>query len=385
MKKKIIIISILILSIIATLGYMFLSSDDIKLTKKEYTFEYGKEINLNKENLLKTKDEKVINSIDLDLSEIDLEENQTYPKVGEYLVDISFENFFIEKEKEIKVKVVDSAKPEITSKKDQFIIKEGSEDYDFKSSFTVEDLSETTLTIHTKEVNFEKAGTYQAQAKATDIHNNKSVFDFKVIVEEKKEVVQPDKGDNDNNQEGDDSQENKVEATIVNGIIIANKKHPLPATYNPGEDKEAGQQIRKLISDMQSMGFDISDNYSGFRSYSYQKQLYNNYVKRDGKKAADTYSARPGHSEHQLGLTFDLKHSNGSLVTKEKEAKWIANNAYKYGFIVRYQQGKEHITGYQAEPWHLRYINKEVAEEIYNANITLEEYLNVEGGDYISN
>ena len=88
--------------------------------------------------------------------------------------------------------------------------------------------------------------------------------------------------------------------------MVVNKKHALPSTYAPGEDPTAGAQVKKLIQKMQELEYPISDVYSGYRSYEYQEQLYNNYVAREGKEAADTYSARPGYSEHQTGLAFDL-------------------------------------------------------------------------------
>lgn len=167
--------------------------------------------------------------------------------------------------------------------------------------------------------------------------------------------------------------------TYVNGIMIANKKHALPQDYNPGEDYTAGVQIRKMISDMRSLGYNISTGYSGFRSYSTQNSLYWNYVSRDGQAAADRYSARPGYSEHQTGLAFDLMHTSGQLVTGTAESNWIAANAHKYGFIVRYKPGTESITGYMEEPWHLRYVGEE-ASDIYSSGLTLEEYFCVSGG-----
>ena len=105
------------------------------------------------------------------------------------------------------------------------------------------------------------------------------------------------------------------------------------------------------------------------------------YVQQYGQQSADTFSARPGHSEHQAGLAFDLLHTNGQLITQAREAVWLAQNAHYYGFIVRYQSGKEAITGYQAEPWHIRYIGDQAAD-IYRSKRTLEEYLGVPGGGY---
>lgn len=170
--------------------------------------------------------------------------------------------------------------------------------------------------------------------------------------------------------------------TIVNGILISNKKHPLPADYNPGDDPVAYEQVQKLIADMQSEGLSVSQNTSSFRDYAYQEQLYNGYVEQYGIAEADKISARPGYSEHQTGLTHDLIDLNGELITSEPEASWIREHCADYGFIVRYPQGKESVTGYDYEPWHLRYVGNPAAQEIMSKGITLEEYLNVEGGDY---
>ena len=165
-------------------------------------------------------------------------------------------------------------------------------------------------------------------------------------------------------------------------IVIANKHYPLSKDYNPGENPTAKAELLKLIAAMQQAGFPISDNYSGFRSYETQTQLYQNYVNKDGKAEADRYSARPGYSEHQTGLAFDLIGTNGDLVTEEKAAQWLLDHAADYGFVVRYLKGKEKETGYMAEEWHLRYVGKE-AKEIAASGLSLEEYYGFEGGDYV--
>ena len=176
------------------------------------------------------------------------------------------------------------------------------------------------------------------------------------------------------------------EADLSLGIqMVVNKKHKLPADYNLGENRIAGEKVRELIQKMQELGFSISNQYSGFRSYEYQTQLYQNYVNKDGKEAADTYSARPGYSEHQTGLAFDILNGAGGLLGEnpqdEKAIEWLHSHAHEYGFIVRFQEGKEAITGYQAEAWHLRYVG-DIAEKIYTSKQTLEEYFGVEGGNY---
>ena len=165
-------------------------------------------------------------------------------------------------------------------------------------------------------------------------------------------------------------------------IVIANKHYPLSKDYNPGENPTAKAELLKLIAAMQEAGFPISDHYSGFRSYETQTQLYQEYVNKDGKAEADRYSARPGYSEHQTGLAFDLIGTDGDLVTEEKAAQWLLDHAADYGFVVRYLKGKEKETGYMAEEWHLRYVGKE-AKEIAASGLSLEEYYGFEGGDYV--
>lgn len=165
-------------------------------------------------------------------------------------------------------------------------------------------------------------------------------------------------------------------------IVIANKHYPLSKDYNPGENPTAKAELLKLIAAMQQAGFPISDHYSGFRSYETQVKLYQDYVNQDGKAEADRYSARPGYSEHQTGLAFDLIGTDGDLVTEEKAAQWLLDHAADYGFVVRYLKGKEKETGYMAEEWHLRYVGKE-AKEIAASGLSLEEYYGFEGGDYV--
>ena len=165
-------------------------------------------------------------------------------------------------------------------------------------------------------------------------------------------------------------------------IIVVNKHYPLSKDYNPGENPTAKAELVKLIAAMQATGFPISDHYSGFRSYETQSSLYQDYVNKDGKEAADRYSARPGYSEHQTGLAFDVIGTNGDLVTEEKAAQWLLDHVADYGFVVRYLKGKEKETGYMAEEWHLRYVGKE-AKEIAASGLSLEEYFGFEGGNYV--
>ena len=164
--------------------------------------------------------------------------------------------------------------------------------------------------------------------------------------------------------------------TIVDGVLIVNKKYSLPSTYNPGLNPIVSSAFNKMKADASKEGLNIW-NQSNFRSYQYQEKLYNEYVARDGKEKADTYSAKPGYSEHQTGLTIDMNTITDAF-GDTKEGAWIKDNCHKYGFIVRYPKGKEDITGYKYEPWHIRYLGVELATAVYDSGLTLEEYLNID-------
>lgn len=164
--------------------------------------------------------------------------------------------------------------------------------------------------------------------------------------------------------------------TYVDGILVANKTYSLPEDYNPGGlTGECLSAFNKMSSAASGEGLSIYVA-SGFRSYDTQRSIYNRYVSNDGKAAADTYSARPGHSEHQTGLAIDLNDISSGFAETD-EGKWVAENCYRYGFIIRYPKGKEGKTGYMYEPWHIRYVGVAAATEIYNSGLCLEEYYGI--------
>ena len=164
--------------------------------------------------------------------------------------------------------------------------------------------------------------------------------------------------------------------TYVDGVLIANKTYSLPASYNPGDLLyECESAFNAMKKDAAAMGLNIW-NASGFRSYELQESLYNRYCNRDGKEAADRYSARPGHSEHQSGLAIDLNEITSAFAGTD-EGRWIAENCHKYGFILRYMKNKEAETGYMYEPWHIRYVGVDKATAIYNSGLCLEEYYGI--------
>lgn len=180
-------------------------------------------------------------------------------------------------------------------------------------------------------------------------------------------------------------------------LILVNKTFGLGKDYEPddlkkvkstAEDREekyqklrgaAAKAFNKLTAAAEKKGYTIKLT-SGFRPYAYQQALYEQYIEEDGKNKAEQYSAKPGYSEHQTGLAADVSSPsvNYRLVQafgSTEEGKWLAKNAHKYGFIIRYPENGEDITGYEYEPWHLRYVGKEAAGEIYKQKTTLEEYL----------
>lgn len=166
------------------------------------------------------------------------------------------------------------------------------------------------------------------------------------------------------------------EVTYINGILVVNKTYGLPADYNPGENPEARAAFDRMAAAAREAGLNIYIA-SGFRSYDHQTRTYSRYVYYDGQENADTYSARPGYSEHQTGLAFDMNSVDDSFAGTP-EALWVNEHCHEYGFIIRYPKGKEEITGYQYEPWHVRYLGVDTATDVYNSGLTLEEYLGID-------
>jgi len=178
----------------------------------------------------------------------------------------------------------------------------------------------------------------------------------------------------------------------IDGLMIANKTFSLPNDYIPKNpysglvdkmsctnciDKTVMESFKEMQADASSLGLNIYIQ-SGYRSYERQEILFNNYKERDGEEAADTYSSRPGHSEHQTGFCFDLN-SIDDTFTNTNEGKWVNENAYLYGFVIRFPKGKEEYTGYIYESWHLRYVGKEIAKKLYNNGdwLSIEEYYGI--------
>ncbi|HAF60089.1 MAG TPA: D-alanyl-D-alanine carboxypeptidase family protein [Bacillota bacterium] len=198
------------------------------------------------------------------------------------------------------------------------------------------------------------------------------------------------------------TEQQRKEAAEKGLLILINKQNPVDKDYKP-EDlvpiekyyaadrskaarymrKEAAQQFYKLVEAAAEEGYELVMT-TAYRSYDFQQILWNNYVANEGEAAASRFSARPGQSEHQSGLAVDVSspsvdYSLTETFCKTEEGIWLAQNAHRFGFIIRFPEGKESITGYLYEPWHIRYVGEPVATEIYAKDLTLEEYLELYG------
>jgi zinc D-Ala-D-Ala carboxypeptidase len=192
-------------------------------------------------------------------------------------------------------------------------------------------------------------------------------------------------------------QKNRQKAADMGLLLLVNKQHPLDKEYMPEDltamsyyapDRtEAGRYMREeaaaafsaMVQQAALDGMEIKMT-TAYRSYGFQKILFDNYVKQYGEENASRFSAKPGESEHQTGLAVDVSSPGVDFQLTDEfgetdEGKWVASHAHAFGFILRYPKGKEDITGYMHEPWHLRYVGKFVSNEIYEEQTTLEEYL----------
>ena len=171
--------------------------------------------------------------------------------------------------------------------------------------------------------------------------------------------------------------------------VLVNKTHALSSDYEPKDltlvyqsqdvylRQEAAQAYKEFVLAANQQGITVIP-FSGYRSYSLQTRLYHNYLDRNGPLYTVSLSAYPGRSEHQLGLAIDISDTwndplNASLGQRAL-GQFIKNEAYRFGFILRYQKDTTAITNYAYEPWHIRYVGKEMAKEIHDRQITLEQY-----------
>lgn len=305
---------------------------------------------------------------DKDKYKVYINSNLNEKQIGNYIISYTININELFKERLYrKVSIIDDEKPEIELIGDKEIIIDYGSKYEEKG-YTAIDNYDGDITNKVKiknTIDSKKAGTYYVSYTVSDTSGNKTSVKRKVTVnEETKDVNGTDK---------------KIEVidgiTYVDNIMIVNKKYSLPKDYNPGVNPEANSALKKMQADASAIGLNLP-LVSGFRSYSTQEALYNSYVKKDGEAVASTYSAKPGTSEHQTGLAFDVG-SVKAVFANTNEGKWLEENAHLYGFIIRYPKGKTNITGYIYEPWHVRYLGVDIATKVKESGLCLEEYLGI--------
>lgn len=368
MKKYIIIIISLLIMISVGLFFFFQYQTKPKIILKENlkVSIYEEVTNMSfieeiKNGTIETKEEKIDTS-----------------KLGNQKIEIILKNKYGKKTTDsFYIQIVDLEKPTITYNKN--LQTEKGTEIDLLKNVTASDNSKEDVKVFVEgKYDFKTAGEYKIYYVASDSSGNEIKEEAILKVNEKKVV-------GTNNKEVNTTFTTskgfkgvvKNGVTYIDGILIANKTYSLPSSYGSGLTKETLSAFEKMKSAAKKDGLTLYIA-SGFRSYARQKTIYNNYVSRDGRKAADTYSARAGYSEHQTGLAFDLNNVS-SAFDNTKEAKWLSSNCYKYGFILRYPKGKENETGYIYESWHFRYVGEELAKKLYNDGnwITLESYFGI--------
>lgn len=360
-KKKILLIGIIVLVILVTTICLLVfggKKSDLVLIK-DLNVEINSEV-----TLLSFVDEVKNGSVISEDKKIDTS------KLGRQELAVEVKTGNKTKKYEFTINVVDTIKPEIDGRSE--ITTTVGKKIDLLEGVTVSDNSKEDIKVEIKgDYDFNKEGEYELEYYAKDSSGNEISQKIKLIV-----VSDP------NNMTFTTSKGFKGKVidgvTYIDDVLIANKTYSLPSDYGTGLTSTTKNAFDKMNADAKSLGLNLWIA-SGYRSYATQKRLYNNYVSSDGKEAADTYSARPGYSEHQTGLAFDLNSVEESFANTD-EGKWVKDNCYRYGLIIRYPKGKESVTGYIYEPWHLRYVGVELATKLYNDGnwITLEEYFGID-------
>ncbi len=354
MKKVLVGISILAVFIGVYFSYQNASGN----LKKLVTISIGEGIPKAHAYLESAKD------IDIIWKNLEQEDGKVY-HAGTYEGSFSYKG----KEYTVTLKVKDTVPPTITGVKNITITLDDS--IDLWADITVSDDSKDELKKEIQgEYDITKVGEYPLSYVVTDLGENKKEESFLLTVTEKKE-------EHKTTEKGYLIEE-KDGLTYIDGVLIVNKTYRLPSTYDPKELQiEFMNHFNEMKQDAAKVGIYLTI-ISGYRDYKTQEIIYKGYVEKDGEKGADRYSARPGHSEHQTGLAADLNSLSISFANTE-EGRFLNENCARYGFIIRYPKGKESITGYMYEPWHIRYVGTELANKLYQDGTwtTLEEYFGI--------
>lgn len=370
-KNLIIIITTILIIPLGAILFLTYFKKDILEYKTKLTIEAGDPIPTLKDFLYEDKE------LEEEIKWDNIETIEKVYKPGTYKGTFNYN----EEEKTVTLIVKDTTSPIIEGFKDIELLA-FEEVPNLLEGITVKDNSLEDIKATTEgNYDIEKVGEYTLSYLAEDSSGNKTKEEFKLIVKENPniKITKTSKGNTLKYYYG---------ITYIDGNIIANKTYSLPSNFAPNNLVSINGYIKvvdyvktaftELVSDSNSIGLNIYAS-SGYRSYSDQKYIYNNYVSWDGQVNADTYSARAGHSEHQTGLAIDVNTVDSSFDGTD-ESNWLKDNCHKYGFIIRYPKGKDNITGYMYEPWHIRYVGKDLASTLYNDGnwITMEEYYGID-------
>ena len=365
-NKKVILILTLIIIILLVL--FFIHKYNTITYKEKMIINIGEKVPTIKD-VVDKKDLKKINS-QIKWKKLKIEKKKAYYS-GTYYGTFKFNK----KNYPVKLIVKDKESPKIENVKDIEIYV--GEKIDLLKDIKVTDNSHDKLKTKVEgKYDLSKVGEYKLKVISIDKSKNKTEKEFKLTVKEKPK--QETKKEETKSVPKNSRVTERNGMYYIDGVLIVNKTYPLPRNYNPGgllNEFMSNFNVMKETASKEGINLWIK---SGFRSYDTQNTIYNNYVARDGQRNADAYSARPGHSEHQSGLAADINSLDQSWINT-KEGQWLNNNCYKYGFIIRYPRGKESQTGYIYEPWHIRYVGKDLAKKLYNSGnwITIEEYFKI--------
>ncbi len=297
----------------------------------------------------------------IDTSKLGKTECEVQIKFGDNIRDFAFD-----------VEIVDTTAPVIQCEDTVNILKDSK--IDLVTLAGASDNSQEKIKVKAdKKIDVSTPGTYDVTFTTADSSENKASKAVKVTVIDPASIMDSKEPVKFYTDKGF-AAEFKDGVLTVAGIPVANKSFGMYRGYAPGVNKDAAKALGEMQEAASKAGFDIFVQ-SSYRSFGSEYNYYNRYVNNKGQEEADKYEAKPGFSEHQTGLAFDLNASDSEF-DSTPEAKWLAENCYKYGFVIRYPQGKDAETGYAGESWHFRYVGKELAEKLYNGGkwITLEEY-----------
>lgn len=395
-KKKLIIISILIFVLILIFLGVIIFYNIKRQIKKDLDLNYDNTISVENND---TYYSSLLRDFNYDNYKIINDSMVNTDTIGEFEYKLEIKDKYgFTHYRNIVFNVIDDIAPVIEINNKELSTVEGTE-IDLKSNANVSDNYDSDLIINIDgDYDFNKVGKYELEYVVKDSSNNETRESFTLNVKAK-EVIKPEVKNEQKKSESNNITQNtdgtfttskgfkgvtKNGITYIDGLLIANKTYSLPSSYAPGLNSEVKAKAEEMFASAKAMDSSLNLHIqSGFRSYDTQNRLYNNYVNSRGKAAADTFSARPGHSEHQSGLAFDVCQNGYGCINSSFDdtppANWLANNCYKYGFILRYPKGKTNETGYKYESWHFRYVGVDLATKLYNNGdwITLENYFGI--------